>query len=297
METREPILEKSRSVGDLQHTRLMALLRELVRERGVMKATKTLDVDYRTLTSSLESGRLSRRMRTALEKALLSGGGSPAAEQRERNDELEGRLEDVEGRVEALEKDVGRGLAAVQGEAKALRSEHAQGTRQVERRLAQLEAGGGARGAASEATSAVGKPKRRPSLRREYPELVTLEPDDDDEEVFGDAWPLIVEWRGLKDTHPDRGGSLSWLVTEERFLSVELALLQEHGMTLPPETYPLKGFDRNGQLTWRQKALYDTRRARAKRELLRWVRRVLTLGLWEVAAFGVRTAFAKLYLR
>ena len=51
-------------------------------------------------------------------------------------------------------------------------------------------------------------------------------------------------------------------------------------MTLPPETYPLKGFDRNGQLNWRRTALYDTRRARAKRELLRWVRRILTLGLW-----------------
>ena len=98
--------------------------------------------------------------------------------------------------------------------------------------------------------------------------------------MFGDAWPLIVEWRGLKDTHPNRGSSLSWLVTEERFQSVELALLEEHGMTLPPETYPLKGFDRNGQLNWRRTALYDTRRARAKRELLRWVRRILTLGLW-----------------
>ena len=98
--------------------------------------------------------------------------------------------------------------------------------------------------------------------------------------VFGDAWPLIVEWRGLKDTHPNRGSSLSWLVTEERVLSVELALLEEHGMTLPPETYPLRGFDRNGQLNWRRTALYDTRRARAKRELLRWVRRALTLGLW-----------------
>ena len=109
---------------------------------------------------------------------------------------------------------------------------------------------------------------------------MTLEPADDDEEVFGDAWPLIVEWRGLKDSHPNRGKSLSWLVTEERCLSVELALLEEHGMTLPPETYPLKGFDRNGQTNWRRTALYDTRRARAKRELLRWVRLVLTLGLW-----------------
>ena len=217
-------------------------------------------------------------MRVALGKALLEGGGSPAAEQRERNDALEGRLKEVEGRVEALGKDMHRGLAAVQGEVKALRGERAQEMR----RLAQAEAGRGARGArgAQEAGCAVGKPKGRTSLKREYPELVTLEPAEDDEEVFGDAWPLIVEWQGLKDTHPNRGSSLSWLVTEERFLSVELALLEEHGMTLPPETYPLKGFDRNGQLNWRRTALYDTRRARAKRELLRWVRRILTLGLW-----------------
>ena len=276
MRTREPIFEKSRSVEDLERMRLMALLRELARDKGVKEAAQALGVDHRTLVSSLESGKLTRRMRVALGKALLEGGGSPAAEQRERNDALEGRLKEVEGRVEALGKGMHRGLAAVQGEVKALRGERAQEMR----RLAQVEAGGGARGEAAEADGAVGKPKRRPSLRREYPELVTLEPADDDEQVFGPAWPLIVEWRGLKDTHPNRGSSLSWLVTEERFLSVELALLEEHGMTLPPETYPLKGFDRNGQLNWRRTALYDTQRARAKRELLRWVRRILTLGLW-----------------
>ena len=272
MRTREPIFEKSRSVEDLERMRLMALLRELARDKGVKEAAQALGVDHRTLMSSLESGKLTRRMRVALGKALLEGGGSPAAEQRERNDALEGRLKEVEGRVEALGKDMHRGLAAVQGEVKALRGERAQEMR----RLAQAEAGRGAR----ESVGAVGKPKGRTSLRREYPELVTLEPAEDDDEVFGDAWPLIVEWRGLKDTHPNRGSSLSWLVTEERFLSVELALLEEHGMTLPPETYPLKGFDRNGQLNWRRTALYDTRRARAKRELLRWVRRILTLGLW-----------------
>ena len=273
MKAGEPIFEKSRSVEDLERMRLMALLRELARDRGPREAAQALDVDHRTLMSSLESGKLTRRMRVALGKALLEGGGSPAAEQRERNDALEGRLKEVEGRVEALGKDMHRGLAAVQAQVKALRGERAQEMR----RLAQAEAGGGARGVAAEAGGAVGKPKKRTSLRREYPELVTLEPADDDEQVFGPAWPLIVEWRGLKDSHPNRGKGLSWLVTEERFLSVELALLEEHGMTLPPETYPLKGFDRNGQLNWRRTALYDTRRARAKRELLR---RVLTLGLW-----------------
>ena len=173
MRTREPILEKSRSVGDLQHVRLMALLEELVRHKGPREAAQALGVDHRTLAASLEGGKLSRRVRSVLEKELLSGGGSPAAEQRERNEELQGRLKDVEGRVEALGKDVSRGLAAVQGEIKALRDEHAQGMR----RLAQVEAGGGVQGAAA-ATGAVGKPKRSPSLRREYPNLATLEPAD-----------------------------------------------------------------------------------------------------------------------
>ena len=93
MRTREAILEKSRSVGDLQHTRLMALLGELVRDKGPREAAQALGVDHRTLAASLEGGKLSRRVRSALEKELLSGGGSPAAEQRERNDRLEGRVE------------------------------------------------------------------------------------------------------------------------------------------------------------------------------------------------------------
>ena len=144
MRTREPIFEKSRSVEDLERMRLMALLRELARDRGVKEAAQALDVDHRTLVSSLESGKLTRRMRVALGKALLEGGGSPAAEQRERNDALEGRLKEVEGRVEALGKDMHRGLAAVQGEVKALRGERAQGgTRSGD---AEAGAGGGGPG-------------------------------------------------------------------------------------------------------------------------------------------------------
>ena len=275
MRKREPVFEKSRSVQDMQHMRLMALLGELVRDKGVMRAAEALDVDHRTLTASLESGRLSRRMRGALEKALLEGGGSPAAEQRERNEELEEQLKDVAGRVESLGKDVNKGLAAVQGDVKALRSDHDQGMR----RLAQMESGLGVQDA-QESAGAAGKPRGRPSLRREFPDLVTLEPAPDDEGVFGDAWPLIAEWRGLKATHPNEGRGLEWLRTEERFLALELALLEEHGMTLPPETYPLRGFERSGQVSWRRTALSDTRRALRKRELLRWVGRVLTLGRW-----------------
>ena len=123
--------------------------------------------------------------------------------------------------------------------------------------------------------------KLKPSSeRRTDPEVVTEEPANDDPEVYGPAWPLLEEWRRLRANHLHRGKSMSWLLTEERLLVLELDMLEEHGLTLPPETQPLRGFGRRGQTTWRHTALHDTRRALRKRKMLRWVRRVLTLGLW-----------------
>ena len=285
-----PGIERSKSIEDLHHLRLMALLDELVRDKGARKAAADLDVDHRTLAASLESGRLTRRMRVALDRALLAGGGSPAREQKERNDQLAERLEQVERWVEVVGQDAGQGLAAVGDEVKALRDEQGQALQRVESRLAKVEGGGGDAGEEEGASGEGGtpnressggaQPKRRPRLRREFPELATLEPAEDDEDVFGDAWPLIQEWRGLKETHPNRGRGLEWLLEKERLLEVELALLEEHGLTLPPETYPLRGLDRGAQVNWRHKALVDTQRARAKREILLWLRRVLSLGRW-----------------
>ena len=81
---------------------------------------------------------------------------------------------------------------------------------------------------------------------------------------------MCGSWRCCKSWSGSTGA-------RERLLTVELALLEEHGLTLPPETYPLRGFARDWQTGWRRPALYDTRRARARWELLR---RVLTLWLW-----------------
>ncbi len=274
-----PGIDRSKSIEDLHHLRLMALLDELVRDKGARKAAADLGVDHRTLAASLESGRLSRRMRVALDRALLAGGGSPAREQRERNDLLAGQLEQVEGRVENLGQDVNQGLADVQGDVNSLRNEHGQALQRVESRLARVEEGGGAARSPASANP-VGRATGRRNLRRDFPDLVTIDPAEDDEEVFGLAWPLVEEWRELRDTHPDRAKGLAWLRTEERFLAVELALLEEHGLTLPPETYPLRGLDRGAQVNWRRKALEDTRKALKRRELLILLRRWLPPGLW-----------------
>ena len=274
MEPKKDVVEKGRSVRDMHHLRLMSLLQELERDNGRKKAAEVLGVDRRTLDASLDEGVLTRRIRGALEKALQSGVGSAAAEQRDRNDRLADRLEDLEGGFEELGKEIRENNRASEDRDRAIREEIAQGFRQREREQAELRTAGDA-GDEAKANDAGSQPRKRPSLRRDYPDLVTLESAEDDEDVFGDVWPLIVEWRELKAVHPDEGKSLSWLRTEERFLALELTLLEGHGLTLPPATFPLRGFDRNGQVNWRKTALSDTRRALRKRELLH----TLSLGL------------------
>ena len=277
MEPKKDVVEKGRSVRDMHHLRLMSLLQELERDNGRKKAAEVLGVDRRTLDASLDEGVLTRRIRGALEKALQSGVGSAAAEQRDRNDRLADRLEDLEGGFEELGKEMRANNRASEDRDRAIREEMAQGFRQREREQAERRTAGDA-GDEAKANDAGPQPRKRSSLRREYPDLVTLEPAEDDEDVFGEVWPLIVEWRELKAVHPDAGKSLSWLLTEERFLALELTLLQGHGLTLPPATFPLRSFDRNGQVNWRKTALSDTRRALRKRELLH----TLTFGvLWK----------------
>ena len=277
MEPKKDVVEKGRSVRDMHHLRLMSLLQELERDNGRKKAAEVLGVDRRTLDASLDEGVLTRRIRGALEKALQSGVGSAAAEQRDRNDRLADRLEELEGGFEELGKEIRENNRASEDRDRAMREEMAQGFRQREREQAERRTAGDA-GDEAKANDAGPQPRKRSSLRREYPDLVTLEPAEDDEDVFGEVWPLIVEWRELKDVHPDAGKSLSWLRTEERFLALELTLLEGHGLTLPPATFPLRGFDRNGQVNWRKTALSDTRRALRKRGLLN----SLTFGvLWK----------------
>ena len=277
MKTTEHGIVDSKDVENVYHMRLMTLLQELVRERGYKGAARVLEIDQRTVAESARTGRLSRKMREALERALQEGVGSAAARQRERNDRLEERLTKLETGYDALAKEVRRRMAALEGEMAGLKSDDA-GAETT--RAGHAGAGptkehsaGSKNGAARQG----GEPPARTAIRREYPEMATLDPSDDDAEVFGKAWSLIVEWRELKAVHPVQGKGLEWLVERERLLEMELTLLEEHGMTLPPEKQPLHGLDRSGQTSWRRTALYDTRRARARSEFLH---KVLTPWRW-----------------
>ena len=168
MKQRRPVIEGSGEVADMHHLRLMALLQELERAHGRKEAAELLGVDRRTLDISLDEGALSRRMRGALDKALQAGVGSAAAEQRDRNDKLEDRLDTLEGVVEELAKEMRANNRASEDRDRAIREEAAQGFRKVEKMLAGLEMGRGGQDGA-QANGAGPQPRRRATLRRGVP--------------------------------------------------------------------------------------------------------------------------------
>ena len=285
MNEKHATAEKRRRVENLRHLRLTTLLRDLMRSEGRMEAAEMLGVSYRTLARAVESRRLSGRLSEALERLLLEGGDSVATRQQQRIEAVERRVEGLEGGIGELAEEMRGGFEelrpAVESGGKALPDEDAREAAQAKERPVRSEKRRASREAAEAPPSVAGlRPLKRATHRRLDPLVVTEEAEPDDEGVYGPAWPVIDQWRRLREGHPHQGKSLSWLVMDERILGLELALLEEHGLTLPPEKQPLRSFGRNGQINWRRTALYDTRRARAKRDLLRWVRRVFTLGLW-----------------
>ena len=272
-------VEKARRV------RLRGFLRELVREEGRVEAAELLGVAYRTVVRAEESGEITGRMGDALERLLNTGEDPEVVRLRERVDALEDQLaalasggetpgadaegEGASGRVDTGNKD--------EVNTQAQKKEDDTGTRAKDGKDGE-GAGRSATGAAPQVVRL--RPVNPDTLQPFDPEIVTVEPADDDVDIYGAAWPLVEEWRKLRDGHPNQGRSLSWLTTRERLLVLELGMLEVHGLTLPPEKQPLRGFGRSGQTNWRRMALGDTRKALARRQLLRWVRRILTCGLW-----------------
>ena len=264
-------MQKSRHVADVHHLRLMSLLNELVRDRGNKGAARVLGIDRRTVAASVRSGVLSGRAREALERALVEGDGT--SESRERRDQ-----EELCRRIEAFEEEMRRAVEAIRGDVETLGKEHARTRRLVERLIGHVAvAGDGKRDAL--APGGRGRHGTMIESRREYPSLVTREPAQDDEEVYGDAWPLVNEWR-TSELRREVGTKLDRAKTEERIMELEIAMIDEQDLTLPPEDSPMHPSEKRVHLGWRIETLDDLRRERRKLEMLGRARRVLTFGLW-----------------
>ena len=239
----------SRSLDSLRHMRLLALLRDMIDDGGKVKAAKALGVNYRTVSKAVRSGTLTDRM------SLVE-------------------------RVSALERELRGGLEAVVGEVKAFREEHARSMRHVERRLVRLEAGRSESETPSPTGAETEPTKRRYVRPRTYPQLVTPEAEPDEDLVYGDAAPVIVEWRRVRAEFLKTRATLDRTEVQEPMLEMEIALVGEHELTLPPASFPWDEFDRRDKVWERTQDLKRVRAERNRALLRRWLRRVLTFGLW-----------------
>ena len=266
--------ESSRSLDDLWQMRLLLLLGDMVDGMGKVKAAKALGVNYRTLDRAARSGRLTERMSDALGRHLLLGGGSAAAQQRERVEALEKGLAE-------LADELRDGLKGVVGEFKAFGEEHARGMRHVERRLVALESG---RSRVETPHPAVPGPDDRKYVPpRKYPQLVTTEAEESEKEVYGDAAPVIVQWREARAEYLKAvrtGTELAKVEAQMEMLRLEVALIEKHGLTLPPASYPWNREGRLGEVRERNNDLVRLEVERNRALLRRWLRRFFTFNIW-----------------
>ena len=186
--------DRTPGLESLHQLRLTALLRDVVKRKGRMEASEVLRVNYKTLASAIDSGKLTPRLCDALERLLLIRELAALEEVRGLVGKLQGRVKAVEemaqtasGKVEEM---VGRELGqptVEPGPAAPNEERHVIVEQPVREEGAMT-------------TSVGDQPRSRSSPPRQLfrstsPSVVTMEPQPGDEEVYGSAWPLVEEWR------------------------------------------------------------------------------------------------------
>ena len=274
----------ARSVEDVHHLRLMALLEDLVREKDRTGAAEALGVDPRTLLASLGRGALSVRMRVALDHMLISGGTSAAGRQRERFETLERELAALRRDWEEREKGLrtviaGEVRVVVEAAKTSLREEFSLTVAELPRTTAPPESAHVEAG-----PSGVDGPKNqkpRPARSHRLSRgVVTREPHPGEEDSYGEGMDSVNEWRELNRKR-GAGSKLEQVRVRQWIMELEIEIIGEHKLTLPPNTEPLHQSEREGYLGWRRRALLHMQRERLRRELVRWVRMALTLCRWK----------------
>ncbi len=278
-------IDQSRSQEHQRHERLVESLRDKVEAEGRAKVAEALGVSYRTLVRAVDSGRLTARMADALERHLLEVETSATAPRRHK------QADDPETRVEQLDADVAKlrsRVDTIQAVVGALQEDQARTLRQWERRLARVEArqvpanGSGVASTSSVkgASDGVSERPRVKKPRRAYRQLVTVEPEEGEELLYGEAMPAVIEWREARKRLEQARRGVDTLDARKRIVELEVRLVGDHELTLPPAVYPWDRADRRDEVWRRKQSLEDLRVERRRTVFWRWVRRVLTLGLW-----------------
>ena len=260
---------------------LWALLQDLVEREGRDAAAERLGLSERTIRRTLTDRHLSRRMTEALLKERdrrhreqPAGAGEEEQGQRgeqQQQEEPEERVQARTGTVEQLAARVG----VLETELKDWSGCLDEAMDLVEQ---QLRALAGQLGLAL--TSQMGAKWERRLPPRIHPHLVTVEPAPDDAANYREALPLVAEWRRTLRDLEEPPHTLAWLRLQERLLVVEIELLDDHRLTLPPAELPWDEVRRHDELRLRRRELADVRRQRAWTQVLHMLARVATLGLW-----------------
>lgn len=277
----QPVSEGLKGAGDcmdipLSDGPLLDLLDALVNDRGRVAAAEALGVNYRTMVASYESRRLSRRMRRALEEYRDAGVDGDEHDAAEGDGMVEGKSESLDRRVEVLEEESQTLREAVEAQAEQLA--------QLERRVGAPEEGERQRRKVDAVCDGDDRLREWRPPGREYglPDagVVTLEEQPDEKHAFGPAAPLVAEWRELRTGGEAYGSRVDRVGASVRRWELETAMLGDFGLTLSPETEPLDASRREDHLRWRQEALAAAQRRLSKAKLVRWLRRIITVGIW-----------------
>lgn len=251
---------------------LLDMLDALMKDRGRVAAAEALGVNYRTMMACHDSRRVSRRMRRALENFQDTGGlADGAAEDANGDDADEDEAETLKQRVAALEEE-GRELRELVGTQTSLLAELAGRVAQLEKLGRQQD---GSEKASEESQEQVWRPPHR---GHGLPDagVVTIEQQPEEDHAFGPAASLVAEWRALRAGGIRPRSRVDRASAGLRRWELEVAMIRDFHLTLPPETEPLDEARRTDHIRRRSDALAA---ARGELNRAKWVR-LLTLGLW-----------------
>ncbi len=270
--TEVPVQEPS-AEGD---GRLVALLQDLVARDGREPVARRLEVSERTLRRALSTGQLGKRLTEELER---ESSGSAEVQL----DLLKRQVKALESRLAELERSSSERARDSGADELQQQVERLQGRLQdVEQQLAQVVA------AVTELRETQ-RPAAHPSVaeasrsyipNRIYSTLVELAPQPDDEQAYGqEAFVLITEWRQQHAEFKAHWPSVEGYVAEVRMVELELELIIEHELTMPPADLPWQDWQRKHELRQRHERLEEARRKLRRKRIRRFVVRLLTLGL------------------
>lgn len=267
------------SLENVHEMKLEALLHDLIRNRGMMQAARMLGVNYKTVSRSIEAGNLSVHLKQALMARLLI--------REEKGVGRRQRSRSLEQAVDRLAAELRDGLRELREEVRdgftSMEETQDRGFERMSKQVPRMAIEPGAGDMASTSNTDRTLPRKsqpREYFRQTHPSLVTMDYQPGDEEVFGNAWPVVKEWRALRMSHTFKCSGIAWLEGDMYLKELEVVLIDDHEMTLPPETYPWDSLGRRDQVDWRLKTLARLRKELLKARLRRWARRILTLGIW-----------------